>query len=181
MIKVSAAKEALSPQRKKVPAVKRSSWETPLNSDERSGKDEKSPNENSFMGKTGSGKSTLSLLLTRLYDYTSGSIKIDGVELKDIQKAYLRRNVVPVLQDPFLFSKSISENILMANKKATKEEVQRAARIAAIDDTITKFKDGYDTAVGEKGMITGRKSSSKTSKISVTLPKVLRRLPRISF
>jgi ATP-binding cassette subfamily B protein len=104
------------------------------------------------MGKTGSGKSTLSLLLTRLYDYTSGSIKIDGVELKDIQKAYLRRNVVPVLQDPFLFSKSISENILMANKKATKEEVQRAARIAAIDDTITKFKDGYDTAVGEKGM-----------------------------
>jgi len=105
-----------------------------------------------IMGKTGSGKSTLSLLLTRLYDYTSGSIKIDGVELKDIQKAYLRRNVVPVLQDPFLFSKSISENILMANKKATKEEVQRAARIAAIDDTITKFKDGYDTAVGEKGM-----------------------------
>jgi ATP-binding cassette subfamily B protein len=104
------------------------------------------------MGKTGSGKSTLSLLLTRLYDYTSGSIKIDGVELKDIQKAYLRRNIVPVLQDPFLFSKSISENILMANKKASKDEVVRAARIADIHDTIVTFKDGYDTAVGEKGM-----------------------------
>lgn len=105
-----------------------------------------------IMGKTGSGKSTLSLLLTRLYDYTSGSIKIDGVELKDIQKSYLRRNIVPVLQDPFLFSKSISQNILMANKKASKEEVVRAARIAAIHDTIVNFKDGYDTAVGEKGM-----------------------------
>ena len=105
-----------------------------------------------IMGKTGSGKSTLSLLLTRLYDYTSGSITIDGVELKDIQKAYLRRNVVPVLQDPFLFSKSISENILMANKKASKDEVVRAARIADIHDTIVTFKDGYDTAVGEKGM-----------------------------
>jgi ATP-binding cassette subfamily B protein len=104
------------------------------------------------MGKTGSGKSTLSLLLTRLYDYTSGSITIDGVELKDIQKAYLRRNVVPVLQDPFLFSKSISQNILMANKKASKEELVRAAKIASIHDTILNFKDGYDTAVGEKGM-----------------------------
>jgi ATP-binding cassette, subfamily B, bacterial len=105
-----------------------------------------------IMGKTGSGKSTLSLLLTRLYDYTGGSIKVDGTELKDIQKSYLRRNIVPVLQDPFLFSKSISENILMANKKASKDEVVRAAKIAAIHDTITNFKDGYDTAVGEKGM-----------------------------
>lgn len=105
-----------------------------------------------IMGKTGSGKSTLSLLLTRLYDYTGGSIKVDGVELKDIEKSYLRRNIVPVLQDPFLFSKSISQNILMANKSATKDEVERAAKIAAIHDTIVGFKEGYDTPVGEKGM-----------------------------
>jgi ATP-binding cassette subfamily B protein len=105
-----------------------------------------------IMGKTGSGKSTLSLLLTRLYDYTSGSIKVDGIELKDIQKGYLRRNIVPVLQDPFLFSKSISQNILLANKKASLDEVRRAARIAAIDKTIQNFKDGYDTPVGERGM-----------------------------
>jgi ATP-binding cassette subfamily B protein len=105
-----------------------------------------------IMGKTGSGKSTLSLLLTRLYDYTSGSITIDGVELRTIQKSYLRRNVVPVLQDPFLFSKSISANITMANKNATQDEVRRAAHIAAIDNTIENFKNGYDTAVGEKGM-----------------------------
>lgn len=105
-----------------------------------------------IMGKTGSGKSTLSLLLTRLYDYTSGSIKVDGVELKDIKKSYLRRQIVPVLQDPFLFSKSISDNILMANKSASLEEVKRAAHIAAIDHTIEGFKEGYDTPVGEKGM-----------------------------
>lgn len=105
-----------------------------------------------IMGKTGSGKSTLSLLLTRLYDYTSGSITVNGVELKDIQKRHLRKSIVPVLQDPFLFSKSIEENILMGRKNATKEEIRRAAKIASIDETITRFKDGYDTPVGEKGM-----------------------------
>jgi ATP-binding cassette subfamily B protein len=105
-----------------------------------------------IMGKTGSGKSTLSQLLTRLYDYTSGSIKVDGVELKDIQKAYLRRNIVPVLQDPFLFSKTIYENIRLANKKATMEDVKWAANIASVDATIASFKDGYDTPVGEKGV-----------------------------
>jgi len=105
-----------------------------------------------IMGKTGSGKSTLSLLLTRLYDYTSGSITLDGVELKSIAKGYLRRNIVPVLQDPFLFSKSIEENIKMAKKDATDEEVHRAAHIAAVDKTIESFKEGYATPVGEKGM-----------------------------
>jgi ATP-binding cassette subfamily B protein len=105
-----------------------------------------------IMGKTGSGKSTLSLLLTRLYDYTSGHIYIDGVELKDIQKSYLRRNIVPVLQDPFLFSKSIQENIKMARKNATADEVRRAAHVAAVDKTIEALKEGYDTPVGERGM-----------------------------
>lgn len=105
-----------------------------------------------IMGKTGSGKSTLSLLLTRLYDYTSGSIKIDGTELRDIKKSYLRRNIVPVLQDPFLFSKSISENIKMARKNATEEDIQRAAHIASIDGAIAGFKEGYGTPVGEKGV-----------------------------
>jgi len=105
-----------------------------------------------IMGKTGSGKSTLSQLLTRLYDYTSGSIKVDGIELKDIQKAYLRRNIVPVLQDPFLFSKTIYENIRLANKRATIDDIKRAAQIASVDKTIMQFKDGYDTPVGEKGV-----------------------------
>jgi len=105
-----------------------------------------------IMGKTGSGKSTLSQLLTRLYDYTSGSIKVDGVELKEIQKAYLRRSIVPVLQDPFLFSKTIYENIRLANRSATLVDIKRAAQIASVDKTIMQFKDGYDTPVGEKGV-----------------------------
>lgn len=105
-----------------------------------------------FMGKTGSGKSTLILLLTRLYDYTSGSIKIDGVELKDIQKEHLRKNVVPVLQDPFLFSRSIEENIRIAKPMASEAEIRVASMNADIDSTIETFKDGYETIVGEKGV-----------------------------
>ena len=105
-----------------------------------------------IMGKTGSGKSTLLSLLTRLYDYTGGEITIDGVPLKEIQKDHLRHAIVPVLQDPFLFSKSIYENIRLANKGASREEIIRSAKIAAVHETISSFKDGYDTPVGEKGI-----------------------------
>ena len=105
-----------------------------------------------IMGKTGSGKSTLVLLLTRLYDYTSGSIKVDGIELKEIQKEHLRSKIVPVLQDPFLFSRSIEENIKIARPEATKEEIRYASRNADIEKTIDSFKEGYDTTVGEKGI-----------------------------
>ncbi|MBQ2052823.1 MAG: ABC transporter ATP-binding protein [Bacilli bacterium] len=105
-----------------------------------------------IMGKTGSGKSTLLSLLTRLYDYTGGEILLDGTPLKDIQKEHLRHNIVPVLQDPFLFSKSIYENIRLANKDATRAEIERSAKIAAVHETISSFKDGYDTPVGEKGV-----------------------------
>ena len=105
-----------------------------------------------LMGKTGAGKSTLVLLLTRLYDYDSGSIKIDGVELKNIQKSYLRKKVVPVLQDPFLFSRSIEENIKIASPLSSENEMRFASKNADIDHTILSFKDGYQTMVGEKGV-----------------------------
>ena len=88
-----------------------------------------------IMGKTGSGKSTLLSLLTRLYDYTGGEILLDGTPLKDIQKEHLRHNIVPVLQDPFLFSKSIYENIRLANKDATRAEIERSAKIAAVHES----------------------------------------------
>ena len=105
-----------------------------------------------IMGKTGSGKSTLSHLLTRLYDYTSGSIKVDGVELKTIAKEHIRRQIATVLQEPFLFSKTIINNLKIANNNATAEDIQKAAQIADIHQSIINFKDGYDTRVGEKGV-----------------------------
>jgi ATP-binding cassette subfamily B protein len=105
-----------------------------------------------IMGKTGSGKSTLSHLLTRLYDYSSGSIKIDGHELNTISKEHIRRQIATVLQEPFLFSKTIINNLKIANRHASIEDIQKAAQIADIHDSIVSFKDGYDTKVGEKGV-----------------------------
>ena len=104
-----------------------------------------------IMGKTGSGKSTLAYLLTRLYDYTSGSIKIDGVELKEIQKTHLRRNISIVLQDPFLFSKTIKDNIRIAKQDANDKDIVLATSISQIHSNILQFPNGYDTPVGEKG------------------------------
>jgi ATP-binding cassette, subfamily B, bacterial len=105
-----------------------------------------------IMGKTGAGKSTLSHLLTRLYDYTDGSVKIDGYELKDISKEHIRRNIATVLQEPFLFSKTIINNLKIANKNASMDEIYQAAKIADIHNSIIEFKDGYETKVGEKGV-----------------------------
>ena len=105
-----------------------------------------------IIGPTGSGKSTLVHLLTGLYDYTGGSIRIDGNELRNIQKQYLRQKVGIVLQEPFLFSKSIYENIHLNHNWATREDVERAARIANVDEVIREFDEGYETMVGEKGV-----------------------------
>lgn len=105
-----------------------------------------------IMGPTGSGKSSLVHLLTGIYDYQSGSIKIDGVELKEIRKAWLRKHVQIVLQEPFLFSKTIYENIHLANMGANREDIEQVAHMASIHDTIMEFDQGYETAVGEKGV-----------------------------
>lgn len=105
-----------------------------------------------IMGPTGSGKSTLVHLLTRLNDYTDGSIKIDGVELKNIQKKCLRKSIGIVLQEPFLFSKTIFDNIKISQKSANKEKVYNAAKVASVHDVINNFSAGYDTLVGEKGV-----------------------------
>ncbi|MGB7595165.1 MAG: ABC transporter ATP-binding protein [Erysipelotrichaceae bacterium] len=105
-----------------------------------------------ILGPTGSGKSSLMHLLTRLYDYNAGSILLNGHELKEIQRHHLRKNVGIVLQEPFLFSKTIFENIRMANPKAKEQEVLRAAQIAAVHSVINEFELGYKTLVGEKGV-----------------------------
>ncbi|MDR0863226.1 MAG: ABC transporter ATP-binding protein/permease [Oscillospiraceae bacterium] len=107
-----------------------------------------------ILGATGSGKSTLTYLLNRLYDLPrgSGSITIGGVDLREIDRAYLRRNVGLVLQEPFLFSKTIFENIDIAARTGDRAKVRDKARAAAVDDDIAAFRNGYDTMVGERGV-----------------------------
>jgi len=105
-----------------------------------------------IVGPTGSGKSSLVHLLLRLYDYSSGSIKVDGVELKDIERKHMRSNVGIVLQEPFLYSRTIKENIKMAKIHSEDIEIREAATTAAVHNVITSFEKGYDTIVGEKGV-----------------------------
>jgi len=104
-----------------------------------------------IVGPTGSGKSSLVHLLLRLYDY-SGSIKVDGVELKDIERKHMRSNIGIVLQEPFLYSRTIKENIKMAKLHTGDIEIHNAATVAAVHNVITSFENGYDTIVGEKGV-----------------------------
>lgn len=105
-----------------------------------------------IMGPTGSGKSSLVHLLSGIYDYDQGSITINGVELRNIAKSWLRRHVQIVLQEPFLFSKTIYENIHLSDHHAMKEDVVEAARMSCIHNDIEDFDQGYETMVGEKGV-----------------------------
>lgn len=105
-----------------------------------------------LLGPTGSGKSSLVHLLTRLYDCTSGEVLIDGKNIESFQKRHLRENIGLILQEPFLFSKTIYENIQLSNRKASKEAVQRVAQIASVHEVINEFDRGYQTLVGEKGV-----------------------------
>jgi len=107
-----------------------------------------------ILGGTGSGKSTITYLLTRLYDLDedAGKITIGGVDLRDIKRRYLRGEVGLVLQEPFLFSKTIGENIGIAHDNADMQSIRHAASIADVDTNIMDFSRGYDTIVGERGV-----------------------------
>lgn len=105
-----------------------------------------------ILGSTGAGKSTIIKLIARLYDYDSGSIKIDGIELSSINKKHIRKNLGLVLQEPFLFAKTIKENIELANIEAKQEDIENVTNMAAIHDNILAFDEGYNTLVGEKGV-----------------------------
>jgi ATP-binding cassette subfamily B protein len=128
-----------------------------------------------LLGSTGSGKTTLVNLLPRFYDYTAGSVKLDGIELKDYPKSYLRKLVGIVEQEPFLFSRSIRENITYGvGRDVPQEEVEAAAKAAAIHDVIVSFPDGYDTLVGEKGV-----TLSGGQKQRVAISRTLLKNPRL--
>jgi ATP-binding cassette subfamily B protein len=128
-----------------------------------------------LLGSTGSGKTSLVNLLPRFHEYTGGRILLDGIELTEYSRAYLRRQIGIVEQEPFLFSRSIRENISYGvGRSVSDEEVERAAKAAAIHDVILTFPDGYNTLVGEKGV-----TLSGGQKQRVTIARTLLKNPRI--
>ncbi|NJL30223.1 MAG: ABC transporter ATP-binding protein [Phycisphaerales bacterium] len=105
-----------------------------------------------IVGRTGAGKSTLVSLLLRFYDPLSGSVKLDGLDVRDYQLEDLRKQFAMVLQEPVLFSSSIAENIAYSKPNASMQEIIAAAQAAHADEFIRAFPQGYDTQVGERGM-----------------------------
>jgi ATP-binding cassette subfamily B protein len=104
-----------------------------------------------LIGATGSGKSSLTALIARFYDVSSGRILFDGVDIRKLKLSFLRHNVGFVMQETFLFSTTIRDNIAFGNPDATMEQIERAARIARAHDFIMAMPDGYDTKLGERG------------------------------
>ena len=107
-----------------------------------------------ILGGTGSGKSTLMLLLDKLYllDETGGRITIGGTDIRKIRTEHLRKNIGMVLQEPFLFSRTIAENIGITSPELDMQAIRAAAAAAALDETVTSFAQGYETMVGERGV-----------------------------
>jgi ATP-binding cassette subfamily B protein len=128
-----------------------------------------------LLGSTGSGKTSLVNLLPRFYEYTGGSLTLDGVELKEYPRHILRQQIGIVEQEPFLFSRTVRENITYGvGGNVSDDEVEAAARAAAIHDVIVSFPDGYDTLVGEKGV-----TLSGGQKQRVAVARTLLKDPRI--
>jgi len=128
-----------------------------------------------LVGSTGSGKTSLVNLVPRFYEYTGGSVTLDGMDLKDYPRHLLREQIGIVEQEPFLFSRTIRENIACgAGQEVTDREIEAAAQMAAIHDEIMSFPKGYDTLVGEKGV-----TLSGGQKQRVAIARALLRAPRI--
>ncbi|MFD7918776.1 ABC transporter ATP-binding protein [Streptomyces sp. NPDC059740] len=115
------------------------------------------------VGSTGAGKSTLAKLLARFYDPTEGRVLLDGVDLRDLTTAELRRGVVMVTQEAFLFSGTVAENIALGRPDATREEIEQAAKAIGAHDFVTALPEGYDTDVRKRG---GRISAGQRQLVS---------------
>jgi ABC transporter fused permease/ATP-binding protein len=128
-----------------------------------------------LVGPSGSGKSTVASLLLRLYDPTVGSIFLDGLDLRKLSPEWLRRNVGVVSQEPLLFSCSVAENMRYGRTTATTDEVTAAARAANAHEFVSKFPEGYDTLVGERGvqLSGGQKQRVAIARAVLKDPKIL--------
>jgi ATP-binding cassette subfamily B protein len=116
-----------------------------------------------LVGQTGAGKSTLAKLIARFYDVSAGSLTLDGVDLRQLATADLRRNVVMVTQEAFLFSGSVADNIALGRPEASRQEIEDAAKAVGAHQFITALPEGYDTDVNKRG---GRVSAGQRQLIS---------------
>src|SRR6266545_990049 len=105
-----------------------------------------------LIGHTGAGKTTLASLVPRFYDVTAGRVTLDGVDVRDVRLASLRRSIGVIAQDPFLFSATVRENIAFGAPDATDEAVEAAARAGQAHEFVERLPDGFDTLVGERGV-----------------------------
>ena len=128
-----------------------------------------------LVGPSGGGKTTLCHLIPRFYETVSGSISVDGMDIKDISRYGLRRNIGMVAQDVFLFGGTIKENIAYGNLDATDEEIEEAAKRANIHDYIMTLENGYDTQVGERGvkLSGGQKQRISIARVFLKNPPIL--------
>lgn len=106
-----------------------------------------------FVGKSGAGKTTIFSLICKLYDIENGTIKIDGIDIKELDEESIRGNITIISQNPYIFNMSIKDNLRLVKENVTDEEIKQACQLACLDDYIETLPDKYDTIVGESGVI----------------------------
>ena len=128
-----------------------------------------------IVGPTGAGKTTIINLLPRFWDVSQGSVQIDGHDVRDVTRRSLRRQMGIVLQDTFLFSDTVMNNIRYGRSQASDEEVITAAKLARAHEFILKLENGYDTVLGERGsgLSQGQRQLLAIARVALTDPRIL--------